>query len=123
MKANSAGRQCPDWCTTDHQAPGKGLDACRRDVTPIPIRKESRLGIRAYPYLPAFSDEARVMAGGIQGMVIAASADDAKDLAALVEAFSAMTPARIRQFAAQIREAESLAFPGTEPEPEPEAGL
>jgi hypothetical protein len=55
-------------------------------------------------------------------MVIAASADDAKDLTALVEAFSAMTPARIRQFAAQIREADSLAFPGTEPEPEPEAG-
>jgi hypothetical protein len=62
------------------------------------------------------------MAGGIPGMVIAASADDAKDLTALVEAFSAMTPARIRQFAAQIREADSLAFPGTEPEPEPEAG-
>jgi hypothetical protein len=122
MKANSADRQCPDWCTTDHQVPGKGHDACRRDVTPIPIRKGSRLGIRAYPYLPAFSDEARVMAGGIPGMVIAASADDAKDLAALVEAFSAMTPARIRQFAAQIREADSLAFPGTEPEPEPEAG-
>jgi hypothetical protein len=123
MKANSAGRQCPDWCTTDHQAPGKGHDACRHDVASIPIRRGSRLGIRAYPFLPAFSDEARVMAGGIFGTVIAASADDAKDLAALVEGLSETTPARIRQFAAQIRDAEPLAFPGTEPEPEPEAGL
>ncbi|HEY6315522.1 MAG TPA: hypothetical protein VIY52_32605 [Streptosporangiaceae bacterium] len=63
------------------------------------------------------------MVGGIPGMVIAASADDAKDLAALVQGLSGMTPARIRQFAAQIRQAESLAFPGTQPEPEPEAGL
>jgi hypothetical protein len=123
MKANSAGRQCPDWCTTDHQTPGKGRDACRKDVTPIPIRKGSRLGIRAYPHLPASADDARVIAGGIPGMVIAASVDDAKDLAALIEALSEMTPARIRQFAAQIHEAATLAFPGTEPEPEPEAGL
>jgi hypothetical protein len=122
MKTNSAGRQCPDWCTTDHQAPGKGHDACRRDVTSIPIRKGSSLGIRAYPYRPASSDKASVMAGGIFGMVIAASADDAKDLAALVEGLSEMTPARIRQFAAQIRQAEPLAFPGTEPEPDLEAG-
>jgi hypothetical protein len=122
MKANSAGRLYPGWCTTDHQAPGKGHDACRRDVTPIPIRSGSPLGIRAYPYRPAFSDEARVMAGGIFGMVIAGSADDAKDLAALVEGLSEMTPARIRRFAAQIRDAETLAFPGTKAEPEPEAG-
>jgi hypothetical protein len=123
MKANSAGRQCPHWCTTDHQTPGKGHDACRTDVTPIPTRKGSSLGIRAYPYRPASSDKASVIAGGIPGMVIAASADDAKDLAALVEELSGMTLARIRQFAAQIRDAESLAFPTTEPEPEPEAGL
>jgi len=62
------------------------------------------------------------MAGGIPGMVIAASADDAKELAALVEELSEMPPGRIRQFAAQIREAETLAFPGTEPEPDLEAG-
>ena len=55
-------------------------------------------------------------------MVIAASADDAKDLAALVEGLSEMTPARIRQFAAQIRDAETLAFPEQNPRPEPEAG-
>lgn len=122
MRADAAGRRCPDWCTSDHQAPGKENDACRKDVTPIPIRKGSSLGIRAYPYRPASSDQARVVAGGIAGMVIAASADDAKDLAALVEGLSGMTPARIRQFAAQIRQAESLAFPETEPEPEPEAG-
>ena len=122
MKNNSAGRPCPDWCTTDHQAPGQGHDACRKDVTPIAIRTGSRLGIRAYPYRPASSGEAKVMAGGIFGMVIAASADDAKDLAALVEGLSEMTPARIRQFAVQIRDAGSLAFPGTQPEPEAEAG-
>jgi hypothetical protein len=122
MKANSSGRQCPDWCTTNHQAPGKGHNACRRDVTPIPIRTGSPLGIRAYPYRPASCDEAKVMAGGIFGMVIAASADDAKDLAALVEGLSEMTPARIRQFAAQIRDAQTLAFPETKPEPKPEAG-
>jgi hypothetical protein len=122
MKANSSGRQCPGWCTTSHQAPGKGHNACRRDVTPIPIRTGSPLGIRAYPCRPASCDEAKVMAGGIFGMVIAASADDAKDLAALVEGLSGMTPARIRQFAAQIRDARTLAFPGTEPEPKPEAG-
>src|SRR5580704_13535063 len=122
MKANSSGRQCPDWCTTNHQAPGKGHNACRRDVTPIPIRTGSHLGIRAYPYRPASCDEAKVMAGGPFGMVIAASADDAKSLAALVEGLSEMTPARIRQFAAQIRDAETLAFPRTKPEPEPGAG-
>ena len=122
MKANSSGRQCPGWCTTNHQAPGKGHNACRRDVTPIPIRTGSPLGIRAYPCRPASCDEAKVMAGGIFGMVIAASADDAKDLAALVEGLSEMTPARIRQFAAQIRDAQTLAFPGTKPEPKPEAG-
>jgi hypothetical protein len=115
MKANSAGRQCPDWCTTDHQAPRKGHDACRHDVASIPIRRGSRLGIKAYPFLPAFCDEARVMAGGIFGTVIAASADDAKDLAALVEGLSEMTPARIRQFAAQIAEAENLASPEQSP--------
>ena len=48
-------------------------------------------------------------------MVIAASADDAKDLAALVEGLSEMTPARIRQFAAQIRDAQTLAFPEQSP--------
>ena len=122
MKANSSGRQCPDWCTTDHQTPGKGHNACRKDVTPIPIRTGSPLGIRAYPCRPASCDQAKVMAGGIFGMVIAASADDAKDLAALVEGLSEMTPARIRQFAAQIRDAQTLAFRQTEPEPEPEAG-
>ena len=117
MKTNFAGRQCPDWCTTDHEAPGRGRDACRKDAAPIPIRKGSSLGFRAYPYLPAYSDEASVMAGGLPGMVIAASADDAKDLAALVEGLSETTPARIRQFAAQIREAETLAFAGQEPQP------
>ena len=122
MKANSSGRQCPGWCTTNHQAPGNGRNACRRDVTPIPIRTGSPLGIRAYPCRPASCDEAKVMAGGIFGMVIAASADDAKDLAALVEGLSEMTPARIRQFAAQIRAAQTLAFCGTKPEPKPEAG-
>ena len=122
MKANSSGRQCPGWCTTGHRAPGKGHNACRRDVTPIPIRTGSPLGIMAYPYRPASCDEAKVMAGGIFGMVIAASADDAKDLAALVEGLSEMTPARIRQFAAQIRDAQTLAFPGTKPGPKPEAG-
>jgi hypothetical protein len=122
MKANAAGRPCPPWCTTDHQAPGKGHDACRKDVAPIPVRTRSSLEIRAYPCLSAYSGQATVMAGGIPGMVTAASADDAKDLAALVEQLSGMTPARIRQFAAQIRQAETLAFPGTEPEPEPEAG-
>ena len=120
MKINSAGRQCPDWCTTDHDAPGKGHDACRRDVAPVPIRKGSSLGFKAYPRRPAFSGEAEVLAVGWAGMVIAASADDAKDLAALVEGLSGMTPARIRQFAAQIREAEGLAFP--EDKLEPEAG-
>ena len=44
------------------------------------------------------------------------------DLAALVEGLSEMTPARIRRFAAQICDAETLAFPGTRPEPNPEAG-
>jgi hypothetical protein len=118
MKANAAGRRCPPWCTTDHQAPGEEHDACRKDVTPIPVRTGSRLGIRAYPYRPASADQATVMAGGILGMVIAASEDDAKDLAALVEGLSGMPPARIRQFAAQIRQAERLAFSDTEPAPE-----
>jgi hypothetical protein len=122
MKANSSGRQCPDWCTTNHQALGKGHNPCRKDVTPIPIRTGSPLGIRAYPCRPASSDEARVIAGGPFGMVIAASPDDAKNLAALVEGLSEMTPARIRRFAPQIRDAETLAFPGTKPEPKPEAG-
>jgi hypothetical protein len=122
MKANSAGRQCPDWCTTDHQTQGKGHNACRKDVTPIPIRSGSPLGIRAYPCRPASSDQAKIIAGGSFGMVIAVSADDAKDLAALVEGLSEVTPARIRRFAAQIRDAETLAFPRTEPEPEPEPG-
>jgi hypothetical protein len=122
MKENSAGRPCPDWCITDHQAPGKGHNTCRRDVAPIPIRSGSPLGIRAYPYRPASCDEAKVIAGGIFGMVIAASADDAKNLAALVEGLSEMTPARIRRFAAQIRHAETLAFPRTQPEPTPETG-
>jgi hypothetical protein len=122
MKADSAGRPCPDWCTADHQTPGKGHNACRKDVTPIPIRSGSPLGIRAYPYRPASSDQAKIIAGGSFGTVIAASADDAKNLAALVEGLSEMTPARIRRFAAQIRDAETLAFPRTEPEPEQEAG-
>ena len=122
MKANSSGRQCPDWCTTDHQNPGKGHNACRKDVTPIPIRSGSPLGIRAYPYRPASSDQAKIIAGGSFGMVIAASADDAKDLAAPVEGLSEMTPARIGQFATQSRAAETLAFPRTEPEPKPETG-
>jgi hypothetical protein len=122
MKENSAGRPCPDWCTTDHQTSGKGNNACRKDVAPIPIRSGSPLGIRAYPYRPASSDQAKIIAGGSLGMVIAKSADDAEDLAALVEGLSEMTPARIRRFAAQIRDAQTLAFPRTEPEPEPEAG-
>jgi hypothetical protein len=115
MKENSAGRQCPGWCTTDHQTPGKGHNACRKDVTPIPIRNGSPLGIRAYPCRPASCDQASF------GMVSAVSADDAKNLAALVEGLSEMTPARIRRFAAQIRDAETPAFPRTEPEPDPEA--
>jgi hypothetical protein len=75
MKANSSGRQCPDWCTTDHQAPRKGHNACRKDVPPIPIWIGSPLAIRAYPCRPASSDEAKVIAGGPFGMVIAASSD------------------------------------------------
>ena len=122
MKATSSGSQCPDWCTTDHPALGKGHNACRKDVTPIPIRTGSPLAIRAYPCRPASSDEATVIAGGPFGRVIAASTDDAKDLAAPVEGLSEMTPARMRRFAAQIRDAETLAFPGTNPEPRPEAG-
>ena len=59
---------------------------------------------------------------GSEGRVAGTSAGDAKDLAALVEGLSEMTPARIRQFATQIRDAETLAFPRTETEPKPETG-
>jgi hypothetical protein len=110
MKINGKGRECPQWCGTDHQAPNGQWDSCRQDVPVIPWHRDTDLGYLARAVLPAFSEAPYVIAGGITEVVIANSADDAKNLAALIEGLADSTPARMRQFAAQIRVASELAF-------------
>jgi hypothetical protein len=111
-RANSYGRPCPDWCTTDH-----GAQLAVSTSTGKPVREDQHYSrpfgdgnVSAVAYQGSFNDFAEVRAS-VPGAPCYVPASDAKYLAVLLEeiAQQRMTPARLRQLAACIRDAAALA--------------
>jgi hypothetical protein len=120
-KVNGKGRECPEWCATNHEEPGNELDTCRSGEPFIPARKDVMVSYRAYAAQGAWDAKPRVVTLGSPGIALAETAGQARDLAKFVGSLAETTPAKIRQLAAQIDRSAHAAF-GAETETEPEAG-
>ncbi len=94
MKVNGDGRECPEWCGTDHQL----------------LSRNDKTSAWAFASLPPRADKPYVAASADEGMVFARTPAEAKEVAGLVRGLADFTPARIRQFAAQIDRATEAAF-------------
>lgn len=99
---------CPPWCEEDHER-----FVAHERLTGATVRlyqwEDEKPELTAYVHAAQISAEAL-------GMVTAANAREARRLALFAENMADMEPDRIRDFAAQIREAAAQAWP------EPEAG-
>lgn len=112
-KVNGEGRKCPGWCATDHTIPNRELDNCRTNEPSMLARNGTTAW--AFASLSPYTDTPYVAASAAEGMVFARTPEEARELAGMVRGLADFTPAKIRQFAAQIDRSASAAF-GAEPE-------
>lgn len=118
-KVNGTGRECPEWCATDHTAPPGETDNCRTARPPyVPSRDGSIASYWAFASLEPFAgSKPYVAAGAPEGMLFARTPEHAKELGGFVRSLADLTPAKIRAFAAQVDRAADVAF-GAKHEPE-----
>jgi hypothetical protein len=113
MKTNRDGRECPSWCTWDHQADKSGLRSCiGTERGAGTVGAEARL-----PYLEKSPEVAAWLFGsGYPATAYADAPHRAADLAKFIE-FAADTPREdLHTLAAYVREATAEAWPEQEPE-------
>ena len=107
-------RDCPEWCTGKHE-PGSPFHEGARNLMMSPS------GAQMWAHVMSFTDGPRISGAAYHGetgaTVIEGDADNAAELANVLDVLAAVSPQDIRAFAAQVREASARAFP----EPEAEA--
>ena len=106
-------RDCPEWCTGKHEPGSPFHEGARNPIT-------SPSGAQMWAHVVSFSSGPRISAAAYHGdagaTVVEGDADNAAELANVLDVLAAVSPQDIRAFAAQVREASAQAFP------EPEAG-
>ena len=107
-------RDCPEWCTGKHE-PGSPFHEGARNLITSPS------GAQMWAHVVSFTNGPRISVAAYHGdtgaTVIEGDADNAAELANVLDVLAAVSPQDIRAFATQVREASAQAFP----EPEAEA--
>ena len=107
-------RDCPEWCAGKHEPGSPFHEGARNPIT-------SPSGAQMWAHVVSFPNGPRISAAAHHGdtaaTVIEGDADNAAELANVLDVLAAVSPQDIRAFAAQVREASAQAFP----EPEAEA--
>ena len=106
-------RDCPEWCAGKHERGSPFHEGARNPIT-------SPSGAQMWAHAVSFTTGPKISAAAYHGdagaTVIEGDADNAAELAKVLDVLAAVSPQDIRAFAAQVREASAQAFP------EPEAG-
>ena len=104
---------CPEWCTGKHEPGSPFHEGARNPIT-------SPSGAQMWAHVASSTNGPRISAAAFHGdtgaTVIEGDADNAAELANVLDVLAAVSPQDIRAFAAQVREASAQAFP------EPKAG-
>lgn len=125
-KTNKAGRECPQWCESDHEN-GRPPYSCERK-SPSVQTPGGQLwaalslgpGDKAEPEVTIFCS--RSGAPGTGGYADFTSREPAEAVASALELLADAAPDDHRTLATQLREAAAEAFPQSEPDQEAEAG-
>ena len=106
-------RDCPEWCTGKHEPGSPFHEGARNPIT-------SHSGAQMWAHVVSFTNGPRISVAAYHGdtcaTVIEGEADNAAELANVLDVLAAVNPQDIRAFAAQVREASAQAF--SEPEAE-----
>ncbi len=106
-------RNCPKWCTGKHEPGSPFHEGARNPIT-------SPTGAQMWAHVVSFINGPRISVAAYHGdtaaTVIEGDADNAAELANVLDVLAAVSPQDIRAFATQVRKASAQAFPGPEAE-------